>query len=91
MALRRGSRRPKTYDEMCEGIPNYSLFMLGKGNPIRAATISLVKGPYFDCPLLILANCVFLAMDTNEVLFEEFVGKAVAMSEVVSRAYTLWR
>ena len=86
MAVRRGSRRPKTYDEMCEGIPNYSLFILGKRNPIRAATISLVKGPYFDqfILLLILANCVFLAMDTNEVLFEESSwGKAVSMSEVV--------
>ena len=86
MAVRRGSRRPKTYDEMCEGIPDYSLFILGKRNPIRAATISLVKGPYFDqfILLLILANCVFLAMDTNEVLFEESsLGKLVAMSEVI--------
>ena len=71
---------------MCEGIPDYSLFILGKRNPIRAATISLVKGPYFDqfILLLILANCVFLAMDTNEVLFEESsLGKLVAMSEVI--------
>ena len=86
MAVRRGSRRPKTYDEMCEGIPDYSLFILGKRNPIRAATISLVKGPLLRPihPPVDLANCVFLAMDTSEVLFEESsLGKLVAMSEAI--------
>ena len=84
MAPRRGARRPKTYDELCEGLPNHSLFVLGKGNPMRKAMIKVVKSQTFDqfILLLILANCVFLAMDTKEVLFEESAwGKATAMSE----------
>ena len=84
MAPRRGARRPKTYDELCEGLPNHSLFVLGKGNPMRKAMIKVVKSQTFDqfILLLILANCVFLAMDTKEVLFEESaLGKATAMSE----------
>jgi len=46
--------------------------------------IKVVKSQTFDqfILLLILANCVFLAMDTKEVLFEESAwGKATAMSE----------
>ena len=84
MAPRRGARRPKTYDELCEGLPNHSLFVLGKGNPMRKAMIKVVKSQTFDqfILVLILANCVFLAMDTKEVLFEESAwGKATAMSE----------
>ena len=84
MAPRRGAWRPKTYDELCEGLPNHSLFVLGKGNPMRKAMIKVVKSQTFDqfILLLILANCVFLAMDTKEVLFEESAwGKATAMSE----------
>ena len=84
MAPRRGARRPKTYDELCEGLPNHSLFVLGKENPMRKAMIKVVKSQTFDqfILLLILANCVFLAMDTKEVLFEESAwGKATAMSE----------
>jgi hypothetical protein len=58
--------------------------VLGKGNPMRKAMIKVVKSQTFDqfILLLILANCVFLAMDTKEVLFEESAwGKATAMSE----------
>ena len=51
---------------------------------MRKAMIKVVKSQTFDqfILLLILANCVFLAMDTKEVLFEESAwGKATAMSE----------
>ena len=73
MAPRRGARRPKTYDELCEGLPNHSLFVLGKGNPMRKAMIKVVKSQTFDqfILLLILANCVFLAMDSNAPDFYE--------------------
>ena len=63
----------KTYEEMCEGLPPRSLLMLSLNNPIRKGAVMVVKNRNFDRAvlLLIVINCVFLAMDSKAPDFRE--------------------
>ena len=83
----------KTYEEMCEGLPPRSLLMLSLNNPIRKGAVMVVKNRNFDRAvlLLIVINCVFLAMDSKQVGFEESsVGKIVGWTEnIFTAAYVL--
>ena len=83
----------KTYEEMCEGLPPRSLLMLSLNNPIRKGAVMVVKNRNFDRAvlLLIVINCVFLAMDSKQVGFEErSVRKIVGWTEnIFTAAYVL--
>ena len=78
---------------MCEGLPPRSLLMLSLNNPIRKGAVMVVKNRNFDRAvlLLIVINCVFLAMDSKQVGFEESsVGKIVGWTEnIFTAAYVL--
>ena len=84
---------PRTYEEMCVGLPPRSLFVLSLSNPLRMGAVMLVKSRYFDrfILMLIIVNCMFLTMDSKALGFESSsVGKVVALSEnVFTGAYVL--
>ena len=54
-------------------LPEKSLWVFRKENPVRRLCVSLIRNPWFDRVVmtLILLNCVFLAMDSREPGFEE--------------------
>lgn len=81
-----GDKPPPTYEELCAGLPKTSLMVFGLENPIRKSAILLIKNKYFDKTilLLILLNCIFLAMDSNEPDFESTsMGDAIVVAEYV--------
>jgi len=77
---------PPTYEEICAGLPKTSLIIFGLENPIRKGAIMLIKNKFFDKTILflILLNCIFLAMDSNEPHFESTsMGGAIVIAEVI--------
>mmetsp|Transcript_58372 Transcript_58372/g.186072 ORF Transcript_58372/g.186072 Transcript_58372/m.186072 type:complete len:1616 (+) Transcript_58372:485-5332(+) len=72
------------YKAKCAGLPERALFMLSLNNPIRKRAIHTIKSKIFERTILILImlNCIFLAMNSNEPDFEETnLGKVLALSE----------
>mmetsp|Transcript_3119 Transcript_3119/g.7221 ORF Transcript_3119/g.7221 Transcript_3119/m.7221 type:complete len:1718 (+) Transcript_3119:685-5838(+) len=80
---------PPTYEQLSSGLPPKSLWVLSLQNPIRKVAVTIVKNKKFDkCILfLILLNCIFLAMSSQEPNFERSpAGLAVAFSEDIFTA-----
>ena len=83
------AKPPPTYEEMIQGLPPKSLFVLGLQNPIRKMAVRTVKHKMFDKTILfcILGNCIFLAMDSKVANFEKTTaGEAVNYSEHIFTA-----
>jgi hypothetical protein len=58
----------RSYPELCENIEHYSLGFLGTDNAVRRVCVYTVKSKAFErlSLLMILLNCVFLALDSND-------------------------
>ena len=72
--------------ELCEGLPERSLFAFSLNNPIRKMCIYVIRSWFFDQFILsiIFLNCIFLAMQTREPGFDESArGKVVHTAEYI--------
>jgi hypothetical protein len=63
----------RSYEELCEGLSPKSLLLFSLSNPVRRVCIHTVRSKPFErlSLLLILCNCVFLAMDSNDPDFAD--------------------
>jgi len=80
------SQKQDAYERLCEGLAPRSLLSMGLGNPLRRQCIFIIKSKLFERTILalILFNCIFLAMSSNEPNFEESDrGKLIEVSEIV--------
>ena len=71
--------------DMGSNLPRTSLFCLSQQNPIRRATIFVVRHRYFDAFILImiLANSLALAISSNKPGFDSTnLGKGLAKADV---------
>jgi hypothetical protein len=59
--------------ELTADLPERSLFVLGKQNPLRKAAVYAITNKYFDYAMLatIVANCVALGMYSHQPGFDE--------------------
>ena len=75
-----------TPQELCEGLPERSLFAFNLNNPIRKLCIYVIRSWYFDQFILgiIFLNCIFLAMQTREPGFDQSArGRVVHTAEYI--------
>jgi len=76
----------EAYAKLCEGLAPRSLMTLSLDNPVRKWTIKVIKSKIFERTILslILFNCIFLAMSSNEDGFEDTTqGKVIEISEYI--------
>lgn len=62
----------RPYDELCQGLAPSALYVLPISSPVRRWSIYTVKSKAFErlSLILILTNCIFLAMDSNNPDFQ---------------------
>eukprot|EP00899_Mesostigma_viride_P019380 jgi/Mesvir1/27443/Mv07229-RA.2 len=83
---------PTLEDELYMGLPRRALFFLDLTNPVRHAAIRVVRSKLFERTILfiIMANCAFLAMSSNEPNFDNTTrGVILNKSEAVFTALFL--
>ena len=62
----------RPYADLCQGLSPSALFLLPLKSPVRRCFVYAVKSKFFErlSLLFILANCIFLAMDSNDPDFQ---------------------